>query len=152
MTNINLVRKKRILSPAERNRARFFSDKAVWRRRVRRVTKLADDICQRHMQGDYISMGTLHESGQEILATGERGVLLRHRMDDHGIIQRDKVHESIASTCRLLQSASEVIQKISEKQGTSLAGFPVFESPLAATSKQELGAMSALESLEKDLT
>ena len=141
------MKKKRILTADEKVRARFFRDKAVWRRRVKRVIKLADDICQSHMQGDYISMGVLYESGREVFATGERGVLLRHRMDDYGVIKRDKVHESIASTCKLLQSASEVIQKVAEKQGTALIDFPLFESPLAATSKQELGAQDALKSL-----
>ncbi len=141
------MKKKRVLTAEMKTRSKFFSDKAVWRRRVRRVTKLADKIAQSHMQGDYISMGVLFESGREILAAGNRGVLLRHRMDDYGIIQRDKVHESIASTCKLLQSCSEVIRKIAEKQGTSLFDYPIFESPLAATSKQELGAQDALKSL-----
>jgi len=140
-------KKKRTLTADEKVRARFFRDKAVWRRRVKRVIKLADDICQAHMQGDYISMGVLYESGREVFTAGERGVLLRHRMNDYGVIKRDKVHESIASTCKLLQSASEVIQKIAEKQGTALIDFPLFESNLAATSKQELGAQDALKSL-----
>ena len=142
-----MPKKKRILTAEEKVRARFFRDKAVWRRRVKRVVKLTDAICQAHMQGDYISMGVLYESGREVFGAGERGVLLRHRMDDYGVIQRDRVHESIASTCKLLQSASEVIQKIAEKQGTALVDFPLFESPLAATSTQELGAQDALKSL-----
>ena len=144
-------RKKRILTDTEKARARFFRDKAVWRRGVKRVIKLADTICQRHMQGDYIGMGVLYEGGRAIFATGERGVLLRHRMDDYGVIQRDRVHESFASTCKLLQSASEIIQKIAEKQGTPLVEFPIFESPLAATSSQELGAQDALKSLMEDV-
>ena len=141
---------KKITEP-ERVRARFFSDKAKWRMRVRRVVKLADNICQAHMQGDYIGMGVLYESARAIFRTGERGVLLRHRMDDYGVIQRDKVHESMASACKLLQSASEVIQKIAEKQGTALADFPLFESPLHATSKQELGALDALKALTEEV-
>ena len=140
-------RKKRTMTADEKVRSRFFRDKAVWRRRVKRVVKMADDISQAHMQGDYISMGVLYESGRAVFATGERGILLRHRMDDYGVIQRDRVHESIASTCKLLQSASEVIQKIADKQGTALIDFPLFESRLAATSKQELGAQDALKSL-----
>ncbi len=144
-------RKKRILTKAEKARGRYFRDKAVWRRRVKRVIILADKICQRHMQGDYIGMGVMYEGGREIFAAGERGVLLRHRMDDYGVIQRDRVHESFAASCKLLQSASEVIQKIAEKQGTPLIDFPVWESPLAATSSQELGAQDALKSLMEDV-
>ena len=140
-------REKKVRSPAVKLRSRFFHDKAVWRRRVKLVIKLADNISQAHMQGDYVSMGILYESARKVFAMGERGVLLRHRMDDYGVIQRDKVHESIASTCKLLQSASEVIQKIAEKQGTALVDFPLFESSLAVTSKQELGAQDALKSL-----
>ena len=144
-------RKKRIWTDAEKVRARFFRDKAVWRRKVKRVVKVADDIAQAHMQGDYISMGVVYEGAREIFVTGERGILLRHRMDDYGVIKRDRVHESFASTCKLLQSASEVIQKIAEKQGTPLVDFPLFESSLAATSKQELGAQDALKSLMKEI-
>jgi hypothetical protein len=143
--------KKRTLTPEAKVRSRFFRDKAVWRRRVKRVIALADSISQRHMQGDYISMGDLYESGREVFATGERGVLLRHRMDGYGVIRRERVHESIASTCKLLQSASEVIQKIADKQGTALVDFPVFVSSLAATSSQELGAQDALKSLMEDI-
>lgn len=141
------MKQRRILTANEKVRARFFRDKAVWRRRVKRVVHLADQICQRHMQGEYIPMGVMYESARAVFVTGERGILLRHRMDDYGVIKRDKVHESIASTCKLLQSASEVIQKIAEKQGTALVDFPLFESSLAATSKQELGAQDALKSL-----
>ncbi len=144
-------RKKRIRTDAEKVRARFFRDKAVWRRKVKWVINLADDICQSHMQGNYISMGVLYESARQVFITGERGVLLRHRMDDYGVIKRDRVHESFASTCKTLQSASQVIQKITEKQGTPLIDFPLFESSLAATSKQELGAQDALKSLMKEI-
>ena len=150
-TNSIGPRERKERSPALRRRSAFFRDKAVWRRRVKRVIKVADNISQAHMQGDYISMGVLYEGGRDIFKTGERGVLLRHRMDDYGVIQRDKVHESIASTCKLLQNASEVIQKIAEKQGTALVDFPLFESPLAATSKQELGAQDALKSLMEEV-
>ena len=146
-----MAKKKRILTAEEKVRARFFRDKATWRRRVARVVRLADNICRNHIQGDYIGMGVLYKGGREIFAAGERGVLLRHRMDDYGVIQRDRVHESIASTCKLLQSAGEAIQKIAEKQGTALVDFPLFESPLAATSKQELGAQDALKSLMNDI-
>ena len=132
-------------------RMRFHRDKSVWRKRVRNVIATADSIAQRHMSGDFISMGVLYEGGRKIAETGKRGVRLRHRMDDHGIIKREHVHESIAGTCKLLQAASAVIKKVAEEQGTPLIDFPVFESGLAVSSTIELTGHDALQSLTEAL-
>jgi len=72
-------------------------------------------------------------------------------MDDYGIVKRNRVHESIAGTCKLLEAASKVIQAIAEKQGTPLVDFPLFVSELAATSTVELGAQDALKQLMEDV-
>lgn len=134
-----------------RLRMRFHRSKSLWRRAVTRAILGADKIAKQHMVGDYISMGAFYESAQEIFAAGQRGVRLRHRMDEFGIIRRERVHESIAGTCKLLQTASAIIQKIAEKQGTPLIDFPLFVSELAATSTTELGAQNALKQLMEDM-
>ena len=132
-------------------RMRFHRDKSLWRKAVKRAIARADIISQAHMQGDYVSMGVLYEGARNIAKTGERGIRLRHRMDDYAIVKRNRVHESIAGTCKLLEAASKVIQTIAEKQGTPLIDFPLFVSELAATSSVELGAQDALKQLMEDM-
>ncbi len=132
-------------------RDRYYRDKAVWRKRVKRVVEIADGISKRHMTGDYISMGAIYEGARKVFETGKRGVFLRHRMDDYAIIRRDRVHESFASTCKLLEAVSAVLKKIAEKQGTPFDELPVFVSELAATSSVELGAQDALKQLMEDV-
>ena len=130
---------------------KFHRDKSLWRRGVAKVIIGVDRIAQAHMCGDFLGMGVLYESAHKITAIGERGIRLRHRMDDYGIVKRDRVHESIAGACKLLQAASAVVQKIAEKQGTPLIDFPLFVSELAATSSTELGAQDALKQLMEDI-
>ena len=132
-------------------RMKFHRDKSLWRKAVQKVINCADDIAQAHMRGDYISMGVIYATARKIAKVGERGVRLRHRMDDYGIIKRERVHESIASACKLLETASKVIQAITEKQGTPLIEFPLFISELAASSSVELGAQDALKQLMEDV-
>jgi len=132
-------------------RMRFHRDKSVWRKRVRKAVRTADFIAQQHISGDFISMGVLYEGGRKIAEAGKRGVRLRHRMDDHGIIKRELVHERIAGTCKLLQTASAVIKKVAEAQGTPLIDFPVFESSLAVSSTIELTGHDALKNLTEAL-
>ena len=136
--------------PENKTRAKFHRDKAGWRKTVKVVIIATDNMCQSHMRGDYVSMGVLYETGRRVAKVGERGVRLRHRMDDHGIVKRERVHESIASTCKLLEAASKIIQTIAEKQGTPLIEFPLFISELAASSTMELGAQDALKQLMEE--
>lgn len=131
----------------DKHRLKFHRTKNIWRRGVKRHIETVDDISSRHMQGKHISMGVLYEAARNVAKAGERGLQLRGRMDEYGVIQRSRVHESIAATCKLLESASKVLEKVADKQGTPLIDFPVFTSDLNATSDIELGANDALKAL-----
>lgn len=128
-------------------RMKFHRNKNLWRRKVKKVIEKADDMSQLHMQGKYISMGRLYETAREIAKAGERGLQLRSQMGDYRVKQRERIHESIAATCKLLESASKVCEQIADKQGTPLVDFPVFVSDLRTSSDVELGANDALKKL-----
>jgi hypothetical protein len=128
-------------------RMKFHRKKNVWRRQVKRHIEAADAVARDHVNGIHISMGRLYETARNIAKTGDRGLQLRASMKSYDIQRVDRVHESIASTCKLLESASKVMEGIADKQGTPLVDFPLFTSDLHVTSDIALGANEALEAL-----
>jgi len=148
MNDTNFVRTK---TESRAHRSKFFRDKWLWRQQVVKAVIRADAVSERHMRGKFIGMGDMYEAAGQIKKIGDRGVRLRYRMDDYGVIKRERVHESIAASCKLLETASKVIQKISEKQGTPLIDFPLFISELASSSSVELGAQDALKQLMEEV-
>lgn len=129
----------------------FHRSKSEWRTQVRDLTLAVDGISERHNQGKRIGMAQLYEIAHDIAKTGTDGEALRGRMDDYDVIKRDRVHESIAASCRLLETCSGILQLIAEKQGLPLVDFPAYTSELAVTSDIETGAVEAFEQLRKEL-
>ena len=136
---------------SQQRRNTFHRAKSEWRRHVHDLTIQVDSISERHNQGKRIGMGQLYEVAHAIAKVGGKGEALRGRMDDYDVIKRDRVHESIAASCRLLETASGILQLIAEKQGLPLVDFPAYTSELAVTSDIETGAVEAFEQLRKEL-
>ncbi len=129
----------------------FVVKKAQWRMRVKTAVIAADEISARHNRGKHISMGELYEAAHRLSKLGNAGETLRGRMDEFGVKQRQRIHDSIAATCQLVESATKVLELITSIQGTPLVGFPVYVSDLDASAEVETDALEAFEMLKKEV-
>lgn len=129
----------------------YSSKKGAWRLKASAITRKVDDVASRHISGKHIPMGELYELAYKVARIGEQGIALRGRMKEFGVKQQQRVHVSFASTCKLLESASRILERIAEVQGTPLIAFPLFVSDLEATTEIETEALAALDELKKEV-
>lgn len=136
-----------MLSPSRR----YASKKGAWRAKARDLTCRVDDIASRHISGKHVPMADLYELAYKVSVLGEYGIALRGRMREFDIKQQQQVHTSFAATCKLLESASKILERIMEVQGTPLVAFPLFVSDLDATTEIETEALAALAELKREV-
>ena len=129
----------------------YASKKGQWRTDVKRVTVAVDKIAERHIDGQHIPMMELYDMGYRIVGMGDRGIDLRARMKEFDVKQKQKVHQSIAATCKMLESAAKIIEFIAERQDIPMIEFPVFVSNLETNARIETDALAALDELKKEV-
>lgn len=123
--------------------------KSRWRKALRRTVKSVDDLVSRSNKGIHIPMSDLYFLGRQVADVGQRGITLRVELPPG--IKVGPPAEMLAGACKVLESASRVLEAIAVRQHTPLVDFPRFVSSLHVKAEVDIGALAALDDLVKEV-
>lgn len=121
------------------NNIRFSKNKAKWKKKVSETLIDVDDLAKLFNAGHHIGMKGLYGVGWDVQKRGCEGEKLVELSRALHLQLRKDVLESFGATCALLEVASKTLEYMLESQNTPNIEFPMYASPLRATSVIETG-------------